>query len=393
VLQVDSSAYTLAMTEASTSRAIFAKLIAVVLACCVGSTPGCPHIDPRNLHEHLVQNCPTREVVDEMLAMSGGTKDAFFHRLNTAFPALHGLRDTGLRLKTTAKACFIGDSIVRELAAVWERLAPNASFVHQQTTCSYLMTEASAGRLSKVQRQVAGGRMAWLKESNCDVILAGGLGPHCLRRLVEAAPATELSELPVSLEQHRQHVAGYLEALHEVAASTHVPVIFIGSPVIEGDILILDPPKGDWDDFHDFSLSKLWAFDEKAVFDETYGDDAPAAAATAGPAPMLRMLYLARFHLDCPGYRCDGMHNDNAILSCRGNPGFVDFLLADMLESSGVLARLAEMRKADGACHFSRTAGEAPAHFSPFAKADGRGRLHHHSKHAGPRASGGGLYA
>ena len=201
-------------------------------------------IDLHRLRDGFLAHCPTRESVDLALEHANGTKDLLFKELNEVFPLIHGLRDTGLRLHTRAKACFLGDSIVRELAATWQRLAPNATMEHMFTACNYLVTDGNEAAFTKPQRAVGRGRVKWLEESGCGVIFVGGLGPHCLRRLPPSAIGpTSLNPLPSSVEAHRQHAAGFLEALRGIALRTAVPVVFVGSPVIEGDVMILEPPK------------------------------------------------------------------------------------------------------------------------------------------------------
>jgi hypothetical protein len=61
----------------------------------------------------------------------------------------------------------------------------------------------------------------------------------------------------LSLGEHKAHAEETFRVLSEIACTTSVPVVFVGSPIVEGEVLLLDPPKGDWAYFHDFALTKM----------------------------------------------------------------------------------------------------------------------------------------
>ena len=117
--------------------------------------------------------------------------------------------------------------------------------------------------------------------------------------------------------------------LAALAAATGVVAGLVGSPLIDGDVLTLDPPKGDYQSFANWS----WARDHAA------GERRFAAEAR------LPYLDVAVVHERCPGARCDGMHMNKIVFKggpCPKNAALLDHAILDLwLGASGVLDRLA----------------------------------------------------
>jgi hypothetical protein len=171
-----------------------------------------------------------------------------------------------------------------------------------------------------------------------------------------------------------------------------VPVVFVGSPVVEAEVLNLYPPltRDYSDEFHDFALSKLWAFGETESFSRLYGTAAarrrrltrleeeeeeeeeegekisdeqlarvrslsphldgihhytkPGSRPTTSKANF-HMFDLSKVHLSCPGVRCDGIHinKPNSDTHCPGTPGLLDRPLISFLEQTGILDQWTDM--------------------------------------------------
>lgn len=193
--------------------------------------------------ETLSSRCPTREGVDSCIENAAGLKEGFYNCLSKKFPGVAGLKDSGLRVNVTAKSCFLGDSIVREMHHNWQRMLPEGRAIYRSTACNHLTSDSP--KYSKVQRRVARDRIAWMRDSKCDIIFVGGLGPHCLRR--EDSKNNEPGVLvPITIVEHKQRTEELFSELAKLSREVKVPIIFLGSPVVESDVLILDPPKGDW---------------------------------------------------------------------------------------------------------------------------------------------------
>jgi len=261
-------------------------------------------------------------MVDQFLLNSNGLKNDYFMQLRSSYPQLGtGFRDSGIRIDTSAKACFLGDSGIRELSVSWERIAPNSKVEFRSTSCNFLNTPTPQ------LKKVASGRIEWLKDAKCDIIFAGGYSAHCLRRNGAKEPW-----LPFNLTAHKNQVESDMHVLKKVSEMRQIPIVFVGSPIHESDIMMMSPPKGDWDGFHDFSLIKLWAFDEKGSFERLFGRE----GIEKGPA-CFKFFFFGDLQLRCPGVRCDGMHYMNAIGLCRPTEGLLDYALNGFLGSSGVL--------------------------------------------------------
>jgi len=69
--------------------------------------------------------------------------------------------------------------------------------------------------------------------------------------------------------------------------------------------------------FHDWSLSKLWAFAERAAFTQHRSKKTTLGSIDVNGAPLLRYLDLGAFLGSCPGFRCDGMHAGKAFPPVR----------------------------------------------------------------------------
>jgi hypothetical protein len=127
--------------------------------------------DMKHLLNRVVASCPDQNDIDTYLRRAGGTKMGFFKQMYENHPFLRAHRDSGIRVNTTAQVCFMGDSIIRELSELWERIAPLGSSEFRSTACNIL----SEGKIARERR-------VWLSTTKCDAIFVGGLGPHCLRR-------------------------------------------------------------------------------------------------------------------------------------------------------------------------------------------------------------------
>jgi len=176
-------------------------LLAVVLGCPSVTTTttttaaftwpppcGASPLSAVGLLEHVYHACPSHATVDRILEEAHGTKAGYFSGLHRAFPLVGGtgFRDSGVRINTTAKVCFFGDSVTRELAEAWKRIAPGSVVAlktdpHAAFSCR-LLSEEPPGSPARAKLEAA--RRQWLMDARCDAIFFGGLGPHCLLRFL-----------------------------------------------------------------------------------------------------------------------------------------------------------------------------------------------------------------
>ena len=296
--------------------------------------PLCLRLDASNAYANFLRHCPSRRAVDGLIAKSNGTKSAFFHLLGEAFPLTKKYTDSGFRIRSKVKACFLGDSLLRELSFLWDRVAPMASGEWRPTSCNWLRG------WDKKSFNIAKGRLDWIRTSDCGILFAGGLGPHCLRRPAGGPPEGFPVPPPISPRAHAKYAENFMRDLEDVAVQTGIPTVFVGSPIVEGDILLLNPSKNDWDEFHDFSLTKLWSYGEAAVFEQLFGQNNEKVRRDINGT--LHFFNAGDFYAKCPGFRCDGMHSNTKSLdratnsACKQNPGFLDFPFFSFLERSGL---------------------------------------------------------
>jgi hypothetical protein len=334
----------------------------------------------------VTSNCPTRTQVDAWLELSGGTKKGYFEQFRRATPllALGGAHSgSQLQLNASAHVCFFGDSIGRELFDTWARIAPMAPFTGFQKGYKKSFRTAACSPLhywDKHSEKAAQGDIEWFLTSKCDTYFVTGLGPHCIRRPLDNKIQLHGPPKAYQLKEHRQFAESFFKALSHIAVTLDVPVVFMSSPVIEGDILNLMPAKGDSLEFRDLSLSGLFAMGEAESFNRVYGSNGEKFAAefenslayreehawpplkkqtppsigerklillintTVKPQrkPFLRFYDLASFHRACPGHRCDGMHSSMTISKlgtqlCASQAGFSDYPFLAFLQESGLL--------------------------------------------------------
>lgn len=106
-----------------------------------------------------------------------------------------------------------------------------------------------------------------------------------------------------------------------------MPVVFIGSMPSDVHVMLLDPPKPDWDSFHDFALAELMVGVERDVEYEL-----PCAPDSASPS--LHFMRPSEMVRACPGVRCDGMHFLSAFpdTRCYASPGLWCLFLSHFLK-------------------------------------------------------------
>ena len=313
------------------------RIVALLIALA-GFAWGETWLSPAEVREQrdgFEERCPTRADFSELLLRSNNTKVGFFHGATASFPGLFS-RDSLLRVSASPRTCFFGDSVVRELAEAHRRLFPAAPVVYKSTACNVLDDVRQEAKIQEIAR------------NDCDVFVWGGLGPHCLKR--NAAAGATPSADPVADGERR--AAKTLAALGRLADATpSTLVVFMGSPTVEGEIMLLPPTKGNAGFFFDFSLSWLDALSERRLF------------RAAGGAPAnVRLFDTVRVHERCPGARCDGMHMANkAWGACTPNDAYLDWAWVDLWHSEGGLLDALAVRGLAPADSGARVARGAPA--------------------------------
>ena len=343
-------------------------------------------INASSTYESFVKsNCPTREQVDMWLENAGGTKEGYFKQFEKAIPLSYGGHlSSQLKINSSAHVCFFGDSMGRELFDTWGRVAPDAPLSGFTNWKASYHTAACSPLHSwdHNSEKILAGAIEWFLTTKCDTYFVTGLGPHCIRRPHDPKWHSLAPPKVYHLQQHKQLAEIFFQNLTQIAVTLDVPVVFVSSPIIEADILNLAPAKGDAMEFHDMSLPALFAMGEAESFNRIYGargekaaaafEDSPAyrdahawpqkklkppasvvvpdiqPKVTAKPPlrkPFLRFYDLARFHRDCPGFRCDGMHVSLSIINktakdrrilCRQQDGYADYPFLAFLQESGL---------------------------------------------------------
>ena len=266
-----------------------------------------------------------------MLSNPHLTKQSFFAQIrNATMPDnITGVQSLNCKSRILApvakRVALVGDSIVRELAAVLGKLlGENLSFTFYQVynvgkadsysfsmplsaiygNTSFLRMKHLVSHDSRVRLWPSLSAEAW------DAVFVGGLGLHTLLRYASAGWQDAQNRLPYLDGQNRTLYSPYLHHRKIVqqwatrflclSRALRTPFVFVGTTLVDSHVIFLDPPKHDWDEFHDFGLASVMARAELDVEHEfrQHRDS----------VSFLRPSELARA---CPGARCDGMHYDS----------------------------------------------------------------------------------
>ena len=191
----------------------------------------------------------SRQQYEDSLAASAGSKAAFFGltaKASQPLNLMHTLRaDTSpsTALVTAPLAfAFVGDSIARDLHYAWHALAPRG--------LSWLVSQDRTSVVRPAKPYVEDA-IASLRNGSIDALFVT-MGLHCVLRegnKIGSRPWTEQFEL------RRKNVA----RMAEEAEASGRPVVLVSVPPLDGEVMMLDPAKKDFDGFHDLSLLHLQA--------------------------------------------------------------------------------------------------------------------------------------
>jgi len=242
-------------------------------------------------------------------------------------------------LQYAKRVALIGDSIVGELQSVLANLlGQNLSFTlysignlagtrynHDMSlsqiygntsflTAHHLVSNASG--IPTVQLWPSLFAETW------DAVFVGGMGLHTLFRPVTWNRTEDRLSSPDGANRtlfspylHHLHIAREWSARFVcLSRALRTPFVFVGSMPVDIDVILLDPPKFDWDSFHEFALADLMVRAEKQVEQELRQHLSRSFANVS-------FFHPSKLAHECPGVRCDGMHygSQNANYNCHSS--------------------------------------------------------------------------
>ena len=290
----------------------------------------------------------THDSVEQWVRNARGEKAAFFEHMRAGTQphnitgAVHrsdyrnACRRHSPRTSSTPplRVMFIGDSIVEELMHVYRKLIAQGSvqitFYNVFNLTDYDGSVNWSGYVSGKESTLV---MPWhrLATEDWDAVFFGmGQMWRLLRQSREAArPSreptsrggqaargldwrTRESMLPYRdagnrqlyspYRFHRAAVRLWIARLVCLSRARALPIVFVGSQVVDEQVLLLNPPKVDWDDFHGFGLAHVMALVEHDAERELCREMPPHAPHD------VTFFHPSVFARACPGARCDGMH-------------------------------------------------------------------------------------
>ena len=347
---------------------------------CVAPTE---HLD---LSSSLCANV-NASAVASMVDEAHGSKAAFFAAMQRATLPLRISGPEAQRRAAAVRAAprypmahprvaLIGDSITAELFHALVSIAPGArvTFFHVNTidegvadNVDFVVPRAQV----HVHPAPAGSTLDWaqndtalwrhLSHERWDAVFVGGMGLHELYHSSDSfsrhwgTRAGLLDKHPLhgdvysAYKSRRDLVRRRARQLACLSRQLATPFVFIGIAPVDGPVVLLDPPKPDWNQFLDFGLADVVARVEKAV------EAAHCAATTAaaggldddlvptGPgrprsrghsSDALLFFHLSDLVRACPGVRCDGIHfvSEFPGYNCFGSLYLLAHFLADFLQ-------------------------------------------------------------
>jgi hypothetical protein len=197
-----------------------------------------------------------------------------------------------------------------------------------------------------------------LAQERWDAVFVGGMGLHELYHKPDsfsrhwATRSALLDKHPLhgdvysAYRSRRELARRRARQLACLSRQLATPFVFVGIAPVDGPVVLLDPPKPDWNEFLDFGLSDVVARVEKeveaahcaaravangAVDDDSGGGARPRAH---GERAALLFFHLADLVRSCPGVRCDGVHFNSEFPSfnCFGSLFLLSHFLVHFLE-------------------------------------------------------------
>ena len=99
--------------------------------------------------------------------------------------------------------------------------------------------------------------------------------------------------IPMSERRCRALLSTWLQRFTCFSRALRVPFVFVGVMPVDEPVVLLEPPKHDWDSFHDLHLTQVMSIVEHEL-ESKFAD--------------LRFLHPSLLANACPGARCDGVH-------------------------------------------------------------------------------------
>lgn len=229
-------------------------------------------VDPRELSDacHIISRAHM-----PIMASSCTTKAEYFQHLYTLGNPSPSTTDSVMDENIQwPDAVFIGDSITHEISLRY-RAVGHADVVHHNNPIP---------STSSVREQI-------IRSLPRKLVFVGGTALHHLTHK-HHTHGVNIDSVNDVIAMQRERVAAVLKTLVSLQNELNITAVYVNAPVIDEPILFLDPPKGDWDDFYDFSLLKLFGYSDANLCKE-HG------------IPLLDALFVT---LNCAGIRCDGMH-------------------------------------------------------------------------------------
>jgi len=263
----------------------------------------------------------------QWVAGSNGQKRDFFKHVQRATPPYNltggPRKDCSVLVGKDAaqiRVAFIGDSIVLEMMSVLQTLlgpalSPTYFFLSDLETGTNSGDVNAELLIYALQNNktfalnIKSAKLHWplwklLAAEHWDAVFVGGLGLHRLFRHGHGqqwesdASRLEYNDhnnrtLHSPYKAHRALLSTWLHRFTCFSRALRVPFVFVGTLPVDEPVVLLEPPKYDWDDFHDTQLTQVMSLVEREL-ESKFAD--------------LRFLHPSLLANACPGARCDGVH-------------------------------------------------------------------------------------
>jgi hypothetical protein len=263
---------------------------------------------------------------------------------------------------------FIGDSITGEMVRTYMEMVPTArvTFFHVNTiddgvaddadyVISRTLMHSYPAPTDNPEGWAQNDTALWhhLASSRWDAVFVGGMGLHELYHKPDsfskfwATKAGLLDKHPLhghvysAYQSRRALVRRRARQFACLSRQLAAPFVFVGSPPVDGDVVLLDPPKPDWHEFLDFGLARVVARVEReveashCVRGEMKGVHRREATPRTAQEDSLLFFHLSDLARACPGARCDGLHFDSAFgnYGCYGSLVLLAAFMEDFLRT------------------------------------------------------------
>jgi len=283
---------------------------------------------------------PERAVLEKALeegAVAASMKATYFDHVGNGTSAhwtRHRFVDAGIRLRPIVpriRLCACGDSVTRE---VYERFRDG--FFNTQLSMGY---STFSGVCKTDFTHILSDPQNW---EGCSLIVLGVPGLHTILRENGLQPEFNFTahQGEYLFGPEHAHLATFRKLVRmasEVAQRLDTQAFLVGTPRVDGEVVISGPAKKDWVNFLPFDIANLFSLGERSTF----------ASMRNSERARVHYLDLGAVTRRFPGIRCDGIHYGSQykyaypaqqrVVVCESSKAVYDPLILAALEKSGLL--------------------------------------------------------